>query len=89
MVLITSDSGRDLADNQIPMGDMEMGLVEEEGGERGAFVLLLLHLVLTRQQRSYMVARLHPPWGQIVFWGKVNLLYAQWGLAQTGCSVSG
>lgn len=37
MVLITSDGGRDLADNQIPMGDMETGLMEE-GGETGACV---------------------------------------------------
>lgn len=40
MVLITSDGGRDLADNQIPMGNMEMGLVEE-GGETGAGVMPL------------------------------------------------
>lgn len=37
MVLITSDGGRDLADNHIPMGDTETGLVEE-GGEMGACV---------------------------------------------------
>lgn len=35
MVLITSDGSRDLADNQIPMGDAETRLVEE-GGETGA-----------------------------------------------------
>lgn len=29
MVLITSDGDRDLAGNQIPMGDTEMGLVKE------------------------------------------------------------
>ena len=43
MVLITSDGGRDLADNQIPMGDTETGLVEE-GGEMGAYVPVLLPL---------------------------------------------
>lgn len=40
MVLITSDGGRDLADNQIPMGDVEMGLVEE-GGETGPCMMPL------------------------------------------------
>lgn len=43
MVLITSDGGRDLADNQIPMGDTETGLVEE-GGEMGASVPVLVLL---------------------------------------------
>lgn len=41
MVLITSDSVRDLAGNQILTGDTEMGLVEG-GGEMGACVLVLL-----------------------------------------------
>lgn len=41
MGLITSDGGRDLADNQIPMHGTETELVEE-GGEMGACVPLLM-----------------------------------------------
>lgn len=43
MVLITADSSRDLADNQIPMGDVGAGLVEE-GGKMGASMHVLMLL---------------------------------------------
>ena len=89
MVLITSDGGRDLADNQIPMGDTETGLVEE-GGEMGASVPVPMPLgpyetaeKLHRSQAPSILGL------DCVFGARRIHCMSQWGLNQTDCGVSG